>query len=282
MHLLLLIALAASPLEAAQQHLAAGKLDDVLFELEGKTFDASETPKAVVLLSKATRAALDKKDDVLALQFAQMAKKLDAKHPASLEASARASFATQEFAQAERACDAWIALEPANGSARLLRAQLAVEAADWKLAVDQLGQAKLSAEDEKLAKPIRARATSEMKEKLASQSAVAALEKQLIAAAQKPMNSPSFARSNNGNSGSGDVVIYSASWCGYCKKAKKWLTDHRVSFVDKDVEKEEGAAAELAQKARSAGVRPSGVPVIDFKGKLILGFDQAALEEAVR
>lgn len=280
MHFLLLAVLAASPVDTAQQHLAAGKLDDVLFELEGKTFDASEKPKAVVLLAKATRAALDKKDDVLALQFAQMARKLDAKHPASLEASARAALATQEFSEAERACDAWIAIEPANGSARLLRAQLAVEAADWKLALDQLGQAKLSAEDEKLAKPIRARATSELKEKLASQSAVAALEKQLIAAAQRPMEpTTTFTRSATG---SGDVVVYSASWCGYCKKAKKWLTDHRVSFVDKDVEKEEGAAAELAQKARSAGVRPSGVPVIDFRGKLILGFDQAALEDAVR
>lgn len=276
--LLLALLLTATPLDTAQQHLAAGKLDDVLFELEGKKFEGADKPKAIVLLSNATKQALEKKDDVLALQFAQMAKKLDAKHPAALEASARASLANQEFSAAERECDAWISFDPANGGARVFRAQLAIEAADWKLALDQLAQAKLSAEDEKLAKPIRARATSELKEKLATQSAVASLERQLAIAATKPINDPSA----GSRSGSDEVVVYSTTWCGYCKKAKKWLTSHGVSFVEKDIEQDKDAAAELAQKARASGVQPGGVPVIDFRGKLILGFDQKALEAELR
>ena len=34
-----------TPIDAAKRHLAAGKLDDVLFDLDGKTFPVAETPR---------------------------------------------------------------------------------------------------------------------------------------------------------------------------------------------------------------------------------------------
>ena len=34
--------------------------------------------------------------------------------------------------------------------------------------------------------------------------------------------------------------------------------------------------------AGAAGVSPSGIPVIDFRGTIIAGFDQPALERAIR
>jgi glutaredoxin-like YruB-family protein len=77
------------------------------------------------------------------------------------------------------------------------------------------------------------------------------------------------------------VIVYSTSWCGYCRKAKAWLTKRGVDFVEKDVEKDPAAAEELAQKAAASGVRPQGVPVIDVRGTLVLGFDQRALEAAL-
>jgi glutaredoxin len=73
------------------------------------------------------------------------------------------------------------------------------------------------------------------------------------------------------------VTVYSTSWCGVCARAKAFLRDRKVPFVDRDVEKDESAMAELAEKAKRAGVQPQGVPVLDVYGQLMLGFDEARL-----
>jgi glutaredoxin len=73
------------------------------------------------------------------------------------------------------------------------------------------------------------------------------------------------------------VVIYGTSWCGACRKARAFLKDRGVAFVDKDVEKDPAAAAELSQKCARAGVSPTGVPVIDVHGTLLLGFEPGRL-----
>jgi glutaredoxin len=79
----------------------------------------------------------------------------------------------------------------------------------------------------------------------------------------------------------GEVIIYKASWCGACKAAARFLTEKQVPFVEKDVEKDAAANAEMLQKASATGRKPSGVPVIDFKGTLLFGFDQAALTRLI-
>ena len=76
----------------------------------------------------------------------------------------------------------------------------------------------------------------------------------------------------------GSVVVYSAVWCGYCKKAKAWLDDKGIPYLERDVEKTAGAAAELQQKLAQAGVPGGGIPVIDWAGTMIVGFDVAAME----
>jgi glutaredoxin len=78
------------------------------------------------------------------------------------------------------------------------------------------------------------------------------------------------------------VTMYSASWCGVCRKARKFLDEKGVAFVEKDVEKDAGAADELARKARAAGVNVNGVPVFDVGGHLMSGFDPDGLLRAVR
>lgn len=78
------------------------------------------------------------------------------------------------------------------------------------------------------------------------------------------------------------VTMYSTAWCGVCKKARGFLTQNGVAFVEKDIEKDKGAAAELAQKAREAGVDASGVPVFDVGGRIMPGFDGPRLLEWVR
>lgn len=35
-----------------------------------------------------------------------------------------------------------------------------------------------------------------------------------------------------------EVVLYSTSWCGYCKKARAYLRSQNISYVEKDIEKD--------------------------------------------
>lgn len=275
---LLIALLAASPLETARGHLDAGKLDDVLFELDGKSFSADEKPKAAALLGEAAKKAYAKKDDLLALQFSAMALKLDAAQPQALEAAARGSFRQQQFEAAERYADQWLLTDVSSAPAHLLRAQLADAAGEWQLVVDHLDQAKLSGADAATAKTLRAKAVKELAERRASRSAVASLERELAMASRQRAGSGGFATPAAASS---DVVLYSTSWCGYCRQTRQYLKSKKVAFVERDVEKDQGAAEELSRKAVAAGVRPQGVPVIDVRGKLILGFDREALDAAL-
>jgi glutaredoxin len=279
--LLVLVALSATPLETAQSHLKAGKLDDVLFALDGQAFTGDDKPKAAALLGDAAKAAVAKKDELLALQFAQMALKLDPKQPAALEAAARTSQAQQQFEAAERSCDTWIEVDGANAQARLLRAQLAVDNADWQVALDQLAAAKFSGTDSKKAQLIKTKATKELSDKKSSQSAIAALEKQIADASKARDNEPATV-TRVADANTNDVILYMTSWCGYCRKAGAFLNARKVFFTEKNIEEDPEASKELAQKAARAGVKPQGVPVIDVRGKLVLGFDQNALDRALQ
>ena len=78
------------------------------------------------------------------------------------------------------------------------------------------------------------------------------------------------------------VVMYATSWCPVCEKARKFLTSQRIPHVEKDVEKDPGAAAELQRKLAAAGQQAGGVPVFDVGGRLLTGFDEAALLRLVR
>jgi glutaredoxin len=80
----------------------------------------------------------------------------------------------------------------------------------------------------------------------------------------------------------GSVVVYSAVWCGYCKKAKAWLTRNQVPFIERDVEKTPGAQADLSAKLKASGVAGGGIPVIDWGGSLVVGFDVPSLERLLR
>jgi glutaredoxin len=75
----------------------------------------------------------------------------------------------------------------------------------------------------------------------------------------------------------GSVIVYSAEWCGYCKKTMAWMRQNNVPFIERDVEKAAGAGAEVAAKLKAAGVPGGGIPVIDWGGTLVVGFQQDKL-----
>lgn len=74
-----------------------------------------------------------------------------------------------------------------------------------------------------------------------------------------------------------DVIIYGADWCGACRSAAQYFRDHGVEFVEKNIERDPQALAEMQAKCRRAGVSPTGIPIIDFRGTILTGFDPQRL-----
>jgi glutaredoxin len=77
------------------------------------------------------------------------------------------------------------------------------------------------------------------------------------------------------------VIMYANRHCPVCQKARRWLLDQKIPYVEKDIQKDRAAAQELMAKGKSQGVPVSGVPVFDVGGKLIPGFDKNAIRKAL-
>jgi glutaredoxin len=97
------------------------------------------------------------------------------------------------------------------------------------------------------------------------------------AASSGVVGSPSGSGAAAATGGGAPVVMYSTRHCPVCMKARKWLLDIEIPYVERDIERDQGAAAELAEKGRRQGVPTSGVPVFDVRGKLVAGFDPAVI-----
>ena len=78
------------------------------------------------------------------------------------------------------------------------------------------------------------------------------------------------------------VVLYSTSWCGYCRKARNFLTKNQIKFTEKDIEKSPAAKKEMNAKALRAGVRIGGVPVLEVNGQIISGFSEERIIAALK
>ncbi len=74
------------------------------------------------------------------------------------------------------------------------------------------------------------------------------------------------------------VIIYSTTWCAFCKTEKQYLDSKGVNYTVKDVEEDKAAYEELMSKN---GGQFQGVPVTDIDGELILGFDRRKIDEVI-
>jgi glutaredoxin len=79
----------------------------------------------------------------------------------------------------------------------------------------------------------------------------------------------------------GVVIIYGAEWCGACHEAARYLRHKGIPYVEKDIEKDEGAAREMQDKLAKNGLGGGSIPVIDVHGKVMIGFDAAAIDSAL-
>lgn len=278
--LALFVLLSAEPasLAAAKQHLAQGKLDDVLFDLQGQKFENPNQAKAAAdVLAQTAARSFQANDDLMALQLSQMALSHDKAHPTANETAARASLRQQQFEDAERYGDAWLAVTKSS-AARLFRAQLALDQAEWQRAAKLIDEGSFEGAELERASRIRDTAKSELESQRGAMSEVKALEAAMekAAADARKLQPVAVARS-------GEVIVYSAVWCGYCTRVKSWLAQRKVAFIEKDIEKDPAAAPELASKIAAAKLRPEGgVPWTDVRGTLVRGYDPKRLEEALR
>lgn len=73
-----------------------------------------------------------------------------------------------------------------------------------------------------------------------------------------------------------EVIFYSASWCGICRKARNYFNSHQIPFTEYDVEKtREGMDAFRRYRAR-------GVPLIFVNGQRMDGFSVARFRQLYR
>ncbi len=70
------------------------------------------------------------------------------------------------------------------------------------------------------------------------------------------------------------VKVYSTPVCPFCTTLKKFLKDHDVEFETINVAEDKKAAKEMIKKSGQMGV-----PVLEAKGEVIIGFDKKKIKE---
>lgn len=73
-----------------------------------------------------------------------------------------------------------------------------------------------------------------------------------------------------------EVVMYSATWCGVCKKAKAYFEAEGIAYKDYDIEN--------SRKGRSdyKKLKGTGVPIIMVDDERLNGFSRGRFEDAYK
>ena len=72
------------------------------------------------------------------------------------------------------------------------------------------------------------------------------------------------------------IRIYSTPSCTFCHHLKDYLRERQVKFVDYDVSRDDRKADEMLHKSRQ-----TGVPVMDFNGTIVVGFDKPKVDRLI-
>ncbi|TVR32556.1 MAG: NrdH-redoxin [Spirochaetaceae bacterium] len=73
------------------------------------------------------------------------------------------------------------------------------------------------------------------------------------------------------------VRLYSTPTCGYCNQLKQYFREHQVPFTEYNVASDLRKADEMVKKSGQMGV-----PVVDIHGKIIVGFNKAEIDRALK
>jgi glutaredoxin-like YruB-family protein len=72
------------------------------------------------------------------------------------------------------------------------------------------------------------------------------------------------------------IRLYSTSTCPWCEKVKAYLRRREVAFEECDIARDPSAVETI--KTLTGQV---GVPVLDIDGRVIVGFDRDAIDDAL-
>lgn len=73
------------------------------------------------------------------------------------------------------------------------------------------------------------------------------------------------------------ITIYTTPTCAFCHMAKEYFKAQGVEYSEKDVSMDHAAAQEMVKISGQLGV-----PVIDFDGTIVVGFDRQRIDTILR
>lgn len=68
----------------------------------------------------------------------------------------------------------------------------------------------------------------------------------------------------------GGVVLYCTSWCPDCRKARKWLAEHQIDYVEVDIAANPKGSAQVRKWANGNLVTPT----LDIHGTIVVDWDE--------
>lgn len=71
---------------------------------------------------------------------------------------------------------------------------------------------------------------------------------------------------------SGNIQLFTAAWCGYCKKAKAYLAEKKISYQEYDIDTDAG------RQAFGEAGNASGIPLLLWQGKQLQGFSRGSYD----
>jgi glutaredoxin len=77
--------------------------------------------------------------------------------------------------------------------------------------------------------------------------------------------------------GDHEVVVYTTSWCGWCRKTLAFLDEQGVDYDNRDIEADDAWREELLEKTGR-----TSIPVVEIDGQLIRGYDPTRMAELLR
>jgi glutaredoxin len=71
-----------------------------------------------------------------------------------------------------------------------------------------------------------------------------------------------------------DVVIYCTPWCPDCRKAREYLAQRKIDYVEVDISRDRAAA----QRVRDWADGKEVTPTFKIRGEVLVNFDPAKLD----
>ncbi len=73
------------------------------------------------------------------------------------------------------------------------------------------------------------------------------------------------------------ILMYCTPWCPDCRKARTWLKENEIPYVEIDISTNLSAARQVREWGEGYQI----TPVFDIDGQIIVDFNQAELEKVI-